>query len=150
MRLVAYAVCVLPQGDGFITNKQAVEQWAISTPSDMFTTPLTEWVGPFVRMEQGKAQVRGAPVKFGHPCLLCLDEPTQGMPGAPQMAALCCTSKPQGGARQNHTMLSTPLASRRGSQNCLTLRLLLCVVCSDASIRPRPPHLPHVSDRGGG
>jgi hypothetical protein len=48
------------EGDGFVTNSRAVEDWGISTPSDMFTTPLTEWVGPSVRVEQGAAQVRGA------------------------------------------------------------------------------------------
>lgn len=48
------------QGDGFITNSKAVENWGISTPSDMFSTPLTEWVGPSVRVEQGAAQVRTA------------------------------------------------------------------------------------------
>lgn len=57
-RLAYPACCRVLQGDGFITNKQAVQQWGISTPSDMFTTPLTDWVGPLVRLEHGKAQVR--------------------------------------------------------------------------------------------
>jgi hypothetical protein len=56
----AFIVCLCLQGDGFITNKQAVESWGISTPSDMFTTPLTEWVGPSVRLEHGDAQVRSS------------------------------------------------------------------------------------------
>jgi hypothetical protein len=53
---VCCPVCAV-QGDGFITNRQAVEQWNISTPSDMFTTAFTEWVGPTVRVERGTAQV---------------------------------------------------------------------------------------------
>jgi len=47
----------LSQGDGFITNRQAVEAWNISTPSDMFTTALTDWVGSAVRVERGESQV---------------------------------------------------------------------------------------------
>lgn len=44
-------------GDGFITNKAAVQQYGISDPSAIFTTAFTKSLGPFISIEEGKAQV---------------------------------------------------------------------------------------------
>eukprot|EP00882_Tetradesmus_deserticola_P031313 GHRQ01035406.1.p1 GENE.GHRQ01035406.1~~GHRQ01035406.1.p1 ORF type:complete len:380 (+),score=80.90 GHRQ01035406.1:579-1718(+) len=46
-------------GDGFITNRPAIQQYSLSDPSDIFTTAFTQKFG-FLRVEHGDAQVRGA------------------------------------------------------------------------------------------
>jgi hypothetical protein len=43
-------------GDGFITNKAAIQKYGLSDPSDIFTTAFTQKFG-FVRVEHGDAQV---------------------------------------------------------------------------------------------
>lgn len=43
-------------GDGFITNKDMIQKYGISDPSDIFTTAFTQKLG-FVRIEHGKPQV---------------------------------------------------------------------------------------------
>ncbi|KAF8070911.1 hypothetical protein HT031_000992 [Scenedesmus sp. PABB004] len=43
-------------GDGFITNKRTLDAYALSDPSDMFTTAFTQKLGP-VRVEHGDAQM---------------------------------------------------------------------------------------------
>ncbi|WIA11531.1 hypothetical protein OEZ85_011642 [Tetradesmus obliquus] len=43
-------------GDGFITNKAAIQKYGLSDPSDMFTTAFTQKFG-FVRVEHGESQM---------------------------------------------------------------------------------------------
>lgn len=90
---VCWCVCSLAvwvQGDGFITNSKAVEAWGISTPSDMFSTPLTEWVGPSVRVEQGAAQVRSEGLDGAAEC--CPHEPDATNAGGCLLIPSLCVS----------------------------------------------------------